>query len=304
MKNFFIFCCSTFLITPTLIGYALPTTINLGLTNFLDGGPLKPLPGWYLTEYLPYYHANKFLDAQGQLLEGVTSPHLNAIYSVTQMTYLSKKQFLKGNIGLTAVWPIALYSHVNKNLLHITDSGSGVSDLLMGIFLQWETIKHNDRPIFVNRLEFAASFPAGKYKVKKSINPGNNFFYLNPYWAATLFFTPQFAASWRLYYLWNGTNKKLHLQAGQAIHMNYDIEYNFYKKWWIGINGYFLQQLTNNKLFGASVPNSQERVIGIGPGALCFLPKKFILSANLYFETEVRNRPQGVNFVARMVKQF
>src|SRR5258708_24814459 len=120
-----------------IIGYGEPT-VNLGQTNILDGGPLIPTPGWYWRPYLNYYHANKFADAQGNSLGGVSSPHLNITTLITQFLYQSNWKILKGKFGLNFFLPTVLSSHIEQNNLGITTSGAGLGDLILGSFLQWE----------------------------------------------------------------------------------------------------------------------------------------------------------------------
>ena len=287
-----------------IAGYNEPG-VNLGLTNFLDGGPLRPQPGFYWSQYLQYYQSNKFLDQCGNLLGGVPSPKLKAWYFITEFIYQFEQEILKANPGFSVVLPAALSSSITRNDLGILDSGSGVGDLLLGAYLQFKPLKHHERHILVSRVELSASFPTGKNKQPgQAINAGNGFYYINPYWAATLYFSPQFAASWRLNYLWNSTNKKTRIKAGQALFLNFDLQFEAVPKLWLGINAYTFQQLQNDKLCGVTIPHSKETVTGLGPGFLYSFPKDFDFFGHLYFEKQVRNRPQGISFILRLFKYF
>lgn len=289
---------------PKLIGYHLPS-INLGQTNILDGGPLIPIPGWYWRPYFVYYHAHKFTDGCGNLLGGMPSPRFNVCTILTQFLYQSEVKIFNGNLGLNLFLPTVISSNVECNNLGIASSGSGLGDFLMGTFLQWEPITIKDEVTFTTRLAFDVSFPSGKNDQPcKAINPGNNFYFINPFWAATFHFTKDWAISWRLHYLWNSTNRTTQIQAGQAVHMNYDMEYQVLPKFWIGLTGYFLQQLNDSKLCGIDIPQSRERIVGTGFGALYTTPKEYRLLSYLYFEALAKNRPQGIRFVFRLIKHF
>ena len=304
LQRFFPYIFVLFFCLQEAVGYHQPY-VDLGYHNILDGGPLIITPGWYLEGFPQYYHADRFLDANGQNLDGIPSPTLNQCDIVTELFYQSDRAILfNGKWGVSATLPVTFYSHIEKNQLGITDSGAGLGDLFLGLTLQWEPIKINERPIFTHRIAFDVSFPTGKFETKKSINPGNGFYFINPYWAATLYFTPKWSASWRFRYLWNAKNSKTHIQAGDAIHFNYAVEYEVANKLWLAAVGYFLQQLKDDKLSDVSIPNSKERVFAIGPGVLYSVSKDLLLFGYLYFEADVQNRPQGTNFISRILYHF
>ncbi len=293
--------------TKNIFGYGLPA-LGLGSSSFLDGGPLRQIPGWYFQFYNQYYTTHRFLNAEGELLGGIPSPRYNGWTTAYQFIYLSQKDiFGLGNFGFDITLPIAGYSHIQPNNLGITSSGAGIGDLILGVFAQALPIFRGDRPLYVHRFEFAVSIPTGKNKLPfKTINPGNAVVFIDPYWSGTLYFTSEFSVSWRLYYLWVSENHKIHLKAGDAIHGTFAAEYEVVKRLFLGINGYFLEQIKDNKLDGIKVPDSRERVIGIGVGGLYSLERRFaaVLLANLYWETDVRNRTQGFRFFLRYLRHF
>lgn len=302
-------CCFLFLALFFILfrGYALPR-VNLGETSFLDGGPLRQKPGWYLQEYTRIYHATRFLNGEGELVGGIPSPTYNDLLASFQGIYQSLTQVVpKGRLGCSATLPFVLYSKVQKNTIGITDSGSGLADISAGLFIQWDTIFHeNGDPFFVHRLEFDAGFPTGKNK-GASYNPGSGTYYITPYWAATLYFTPRLAASWRAYYVWSGANHTTHVQAGQAIDIDFAVSYAFLpQQLFLGLNGYALLQFQDNKLAGIPIADSKERVIGLGIGGMyAFDPDlNFDIFGNFYWEFAVRNRPQGIRAVLRFFKHF
>jgi len=301
--NIFLILIGT-LIIQDLYGYALPA-VNLGFTNILDGGPVRPKPGFYIYEYFQYYYSNKFLDSTGHLLDGVPSPTYNSYAIVNQFIYQTKENvLLKAKGGIDLVLPIVLSSTISKNILNITNSGAGFGDFDLGIYLQWDTIYRKGRPFFANRLNFNASFPTGQFLSNKSINPGAGFFWIDPYWAATFYFTEKASVSWRLHYLWCAKNPTNQVSPGTAIHCNFSFEYEVINNFYLALVGYVLQQLNNTKKDNVVVPNSKERVLGIGPGALYMNSEDLMFFGYLYFEMDVRNRPQGISLILRLLKHF
>lgn len=296
------------LFSPSLLvnGYGLPP-LAIGLSSFLDGGPLRPESGFYIQVYKQYYNSHKFLDSNGNLLGELPSPALHFLSTIPQLIYQNENNVGNGRIGGTIFFPIALYLHVDKNKLGIESSGSGFGNPGIGLFWQSNPYMYNNRDIFIQRFEINLSFPVGKNKEpNKNINPAAKFLYSAPHWAATLFITERWAISWRLHYVWSGLDKKTDIKAGDATFINFSTELLVLPKLWIGINGYALEQFKNNRLNNIIIPASKERVFALGLGFLYIIEPAYqsALVANIYFETHARNRTEGIRGVVRYIKQF
>lgn len=279
--------------------------INLGLTNLLDGGPIRPYVGWYFQNILEGHHAPHIKDGKGKTIGGSCSPTYDLFSTLPMIIYESKYRLLGGRFGGQATLPIVLVSKVKSHGTDISTSGSGLSDLNLGVYLQWDPILYKGKPFFVHRLEFDTSFPTGKNKEpKKTINPGSGFFWIHPYWAATLYITEKITASWRFFYLWNGFNKKTGVKLGDEVHLNFDLAVSPYTNVWVGGAGYFLRSIKNATLCGKNVPDTRARILGVGPAFLCFLPHDIKLFGSMYVERLAINRPQGYKFVLRFFKYF
>lgn len=290
-----------------IIGYGLPL-INLGGSSFLDGGPLRQIPGYYFQFISQDYHAHDYKGPKGHSLCDNNCPDFNVWLITYQLIYLSTQDVLGlGNFGWDATLPVTFYSRIEDNILNFRSAGAGVGDLALGVYAQALPTYRNGRPVYVHRFEFVASFPTGKdNRPIQGLSPGNGVFYMDPYWAGTAYFTPEFSASWRLHYLWVSEHHTTHFKAGDAIHANFALEYALRSRFYLGINGYYLEQIKDHKLFGQSIPNSRERALGIGGGFLYALKRRLsaVIIGNLYFETLVRNRAQGIKFVFRYYSHF
>lgn len=297
--------CAFFFFVNTVLGYGLPG-VNLGFTNILDGGPVRPYPGIYWQQFAQYYSTKRFLNEKGKPLGGVPSPRLRLIDTIIQFVYQFKYEMpLRSMPGFTIVLPIILYSKIEDNVLGIKSSGSGVSNLSFGAFLQWRAIELKGRPFFIHRLNFDFAIPLGKNELpEKQINPNDPFFFCGPSWSATMYLSHRWALSCRLNYLWNAQNEKIDFRAGDVVFSNYSLEYEAYPNFYIAAVGYALQQLHNNRAAGVTIPDSKERVFGVGPGVAYFFSKDIYFFSYLYLEAGVRNRTQGTSFITRVLMHF
>lgn len=285
------------LLTFSAWAYDQPS-VNLGFTSFLDGAPPAG-PGFYFTEYLQYYTADKLADLP------IPNPKVEAAVSLNQFIYQSNQPVLAGGKwGLDVIIPIV---HLDSSPL--PDNGGGLGDILVGPFLQWDPIMGANGPLLLQRVELQMIFPTGKYDEQDALNPGSNFFSFNPYYAATLFLSPKWTASARLHYLWNAKNDEPFggandAQAGQAFHANFASSYEVLaKQLRLGLNGYYLKQISDSQVNGQDVPG-REKVLALGPGALLSFSQHTHLFANAYFESNAEFRPEGERYLLRLVHHF
>jgi hypothetical protein len=279
------------LLVPSAWAYQEPL-VNLGFTSFLDGAPPAG-PGFYFTEYVMYWTANK--------LPGIDSPvdRFRAWASLNQLIYQSNTPVLfGGKWGIDVILPLASFETAPIR------NSDGFGDLLVGPYLQWDPIMGKNGPVFMHRVEFQTIWPTGSYDVNKHLSPSNNHFSFDPYWAGTLFITPQWEASLRLHYLWNDENDDTHVQPGQAVHANFATSYEVIaKKLRLGINGYIFDQVTTTEANGQDT-GDDEYVFALGPGALWSFSQNSHLFLNAYFETAAQDRPEGEKFILRFVHHF
>jgi hypothetical protein len=294
------------LMTPAM-GFDQPL-INLGFTSFVDGGPPSG-PGHYFQQYFQFIHAYKLPNHPAS-----PSADVDIFGSLSQYVYQSDQTLLfGGKWGIDVIQPIGTVNSTDPSGA-VTDSGGSVGDLLVGPFLQWDPIMGDNGPVFMHRIELQTVWPTGNYDRSKGLNLASNYFSFNPYWAGTYFISPEWTATCRLHYLWNdkntdpysgpGPNAVNSTQAGQVFHANFASSYEVEpKKLRLGVNGYYMKQITDSKFDGSSVLG-REQVFGIGPGALYSMSSETHLFFNAYFESHVRYRGQGSRYTFRLVHHF
>lgn len=298
------------LLAANVQAYDLPV-VNLGLTSFLDGAPPAG-GGWYFQEYFQNYSANRLRDEEGKAL-GLPKQTLNYQVAVTQVSYFSDIRLGNATLGMNAVLPFVTRMRVDDGLDNAALKGqSGLGDLMVGPMIQFDPVMGPDGPVFAQRIEFQVNLPTGKYDDKHDINPGANAWSFNPYWAGTYWMTPKWTASVRAHYLYNGKNDEpgpgfgaaSDIQAGQALHANVATEYAVTPQLRLGINGYWLKQITDTQVDGHDVSGRREKVWAIGPGAMYSFFRDDHLFVNAYFEQDAENRPDGSRVQMRYVHHF
>jgi hypothetical protein len=274
--------------------------VNLGLTNFEDG---FSSPGWFLQEFPNYYSADILKDSRGNTVPG--SNELTSFSTTTHIAYISQQRFLGGWMAVEALQP---WVDLDVGLANgISSRVRGLADLTVGAGLQWAP-KEIWKGVFVHRFVLDVGVPTGQYNDKQPVNVGNNFIVVDPYYALT-YELGKLEFSSRLHYLWNSVNHEPFVglgadtvQAGQAFHMNYSVSYEVITSLRVGFNGYWLQQLTDDKVNDVNVPHSLERTVGLGAGIQYFSGHDTWIHLNGYTETDVRNRAQGYSVTLRFSK--
>jgi hypothetical protein len=270
--------------------------VNLGETSFEDG---FGLPGWLMQEFPDVYVADQLRDGNGNEIPG--SNRLTTYTTTTHVAYVGTHRFLGGWLSGEVLQTLV---DVDLKTNGTSSRASGFADLEFGPGFQWAPKKIGPG-VFVHRLIFDVSVPTGSYNDKQPVNIGNHCVVFNPYYAVT-YELNKIEFSTRLHYLWNSTNDDPFVgfgirnsQAGQAVHANYSISYEAWKNVRIGFNGYWLQQVTADRVNGIAVPNSRERTVGLGPGIQVHR-RNIWYNLHAYQETDVRNRASGIKVAARI----
>jgi len=284
----------------------LPSGLNLGATSFYDGFGGRPGDStWQI--YAGFSQAEGIKDQNGNNIPIVNDAKIDVYTLISQYNHVfdTERKVLGGHLGMDFIVPMASLDARFKAGppypgLQLKDDGFGLGDPTASLFIQYEPMTIDGNPFFVSRLSAGFAVPVGKYDKDKDFNIGNNAWSFQTYLAMTFLLSPEWSISLRPQYYYNFKNTDpagslpldagvRHTQAGQSASMNYNVGYRLNDAVTIGISGYYLKQLTDDKINGSKIKNSKEQALGFGPGVLVDLDRnKFFLTA--YRETKVENR--------------
>lgn len=282
---------------------ALPP-MNLGNTSFLDG---IAAPGFLFELSTSFYHATTIRDDAGNAAPG--NPRVDVGAIVSHVAYISPNiKLFGGNVGAEILVP---FVYTNLEPGHgIKDRVFSAGDIQFSPFLvQWSGQTIFGMPFF-QRFDLLFSAPTGQYNRNALANAGSNVWSIAPYYAFTLMPTDKVEISARINYQWNSRNTRpttglnaSSVQPGDALSIDLAGSYAVTGHWRVGIAGYVLEQLGEDRIDGNRQSNSKERLFGAGPG-LMYQGDKYQILVNAYKEWGARNRPEGSKIVLRYLKPF
>jgi len=164
-----------------------------------------------------------------------------------------------------------------------------LGDLTMGNGLHWTF----DTFDMLN--SFDVVFPTGSYDAEHLVNPGQNKWVVRLNHMGTWHPAPEWDISYRLHWDYNFRNPDTNYQSGQTVYLNWGVGWKPEPSLTVGLVGYFLRQITNDRQAGQVVAahGNRVRVDGIGPGVKYFLHNHVMLTAKYFREFNARNHPRG-----------
>lgn len=276
-------------------------TMNIGGTSFMDGYA-KPMHMFQIST--DHYRADSFNNGNGDSITGDNNIEANVI--LLQWVNLTEYKIGNAYYGWEVLLPIADVDP-DTDIPFLNKGERGVGDLIISPFmLQWTDSTLFGKPYF-HRLNMIFALPTGDYGRNNDVNIGTNTWRFNPYYAGTLLLSAKWEASFRLHYLWSSENDQPHstifsgisdIQAGSAFHMNYSVSYETSPGFRIGLAGYYLDQLSRDRIDGQSQVDSGEKFHGIGPGFM-WQRQDALLTVNSYIEFGAENHTEGYKLVVR-----
>jgi hypothetical protein len=266
--------------------------VNLGGSSFVDGAGGPGVLGRATFTYSSAHHLN---DGRGEAVPGSNSS--TVVTMLAHVAYTAPWTWNRMHWGADVIVPVV---SLDAQLVTIARRTTGLGDLTLSpLIVQLPTTLFAGFTL-LHKLDLGIITPTGSYDRSSPINLSRNAWSVNPFYAFTLMRGP-WETSWRLHYLWNGSNtaptqafgSARSIQAGQAVHANVAVSYAATPRLRFGVAGYVFKQITDQRIDDVAVPASREQVAGIGPGVQVAVgPAQVVL--NTYVEFAARNRFEGL----------
>lgn len=261
-----------------------------GTADFYAGA--APPPGLHLIDYNVFLDIKK-IENKGQ---GLTDGDGSLTAIAFRPIFVSEKGLFGGNFLMHSIIPIL---SVEANVTAQTPGGAinveghdgGLGDVYFGVGMAW----HGKTWHWLTVLDVIT--PTGDFDADKPINAGNNAFIIEPVVAVTGLFDNGIEASAKLMYSYHTKNSDYvepgsglrGYQAGQAIHMDYMLNYAVTPSFKLGVTGWLWQGLENDEIGGTKRPDTKDREFSIGPAAR-YQNGKFALLGKYVVPVSAENR--------------
>jgi hypothetical protein len=265
-------------------------SIGKGSEGFFAGS-LPPDAGWYGVVYLNSYDADRINDAHGHA--SVPGFDLKARVAAARLFYMSNVRIGGGRLGFFAIGSVA-------SLRLKTDAGrsrhDGLGDLTIGPVLGW------DVGDFHPAIATDIVLPIGSYRASRALNAGSNHYAFRPIVSLSYLPASGVELSAKITYTFNSRNDATDYKSGELLHFDYSASYPVTSKLRLGVNGYYLKQITDDRQFGAVVngDGNRGRVTAAGP-ALHYNLGKIGFDLKALKEFNARNRAEGTSLWLRVV---
>lgn len=266
--------------------------IGQGSEGFFAG--MLPEPGWYGVLYTNYYHAGRFNDSHGK--SSIPGFNFSAEVLAARLFYMSDLKVAGGRVGAFAIGNVA---SLQSSSASGKDHRNGVGDVTVGSTVGW------DVGAFHPLVAVDIVLPVGGYDMARGLNTGGNYYSFRPIVAFTYLPTNGLEVSAKITYTFNVRNADTDYRSGQIFHFDYSVSYPVAKDLRLGVNGYYVNQTTDDYQHGMPVDGDgfRGRVAAIGPAAH-YQFGKVGLDLKVLKEFAARNRTEGTSVWAKVVVPF
>ena len=264
-------------------------TFGLGAEGIAAGA--LPSAGVYLLNYYQNYHASEFKD-------GPDNFHADVNVYIPRLVWMTPQHIAGGQLGLYAAQPLV---DLRLNVMGMSDSNSGLGDLIIGSMLGWHKGNHHS----VAALEGVLA--TGDYEDANPQRPvvanlGKNYNTIRPIFAYSYLQPQGWEFSTKMSYSFNSENDDTNYQSGDYFAGDYAIGYQLNDQVKLALEGYVFKQTTDDEVNGVSIGNKGQ-ALSFGP-AIQYKRDNWSLEAKFLKETEVEHRPEGHSSTLKLVWAF
>jgi hypothetical protein len=257
-----------------------------------------PPPGMYALNYFNYTTMDSLRDNSGHKTPVDFQGY--AVIDVMRFLYVSKLKLFGADVIAHAVVGAAK-AHASMNVPgvgRLSQSKAGLTDFTIGPFgLAWHFSKNFHLAAGIDYI-----LPTGEYDKQNLVNVGRNYWTINPLFVFTYIHDKGFEVSAKPMYFLNFKNTATDYKSGDGFGVDYLVGQHI-GPWSLGINGYYYQQMTNDKSNGDTVDNYKRRVFSYGP-AVQFNHKNMFFTLKYQWEDGVRNAPKSDRLWFKFVYAF
>jgi hypothetical protein len=266
-----------------------------GTTAFPNGGEdflvaVMPPPGWYGQLYLTRFSAQELQGDSGRAPIAVFDLDLHAVTSrldwVKPATILGADRW--GTMLVLPWLDLDLQVEPAPGLI-ARGRERGFGDLTIGNGLHWTLGRFE----MVNAVDVVV--PLGEYGPDRPVSPGRNQWVVRLNHMGTWLPTPHWDVSYRLHWDYNFRNTATDYLSGQTVYLNWGVGWKPAPTTTVGAVGFFLRQITDDRMGSQPVPPDGNRLqaSGIGAALKYAAPHGVMYTLKYLRDFDVQNGPKG-----------
>jgi len=257
-----------------------------GAENWYAGA--VPPPGNYFINYFGNW-SGTLRDGSGNKVRPLGKDiKLDATFNAFRFVQVTDTKLFGANYGWAAILPLV---HLSIDAPPGKASKTGLGDAtLTPLILSW----HSPEMHYAFGLDI--NLPTGDYDANAlpGKNIGANYTSIEPVFGVTYLGKDGWEVSGKFMYNWKTENNDTNYQSGDELHVDYLVGKHI-GPWSVGVSGYYLKQLTNDKQNGVKVgvDGNKGQVFAIGPSIKYETKAHEQLIFQWQHETKVENRFGG-----------
>ncbi len=261
-------------------------TYPVGVNTVLDG--ILPPPGaTQFYNYTEYNFSSKFAGADGK--SSVPGFHSEVLVDAPRVVHTWGPTL--GSFTFSSGIVVPLF-HLHVDVPGASGTRSALGDIIVHpLMVGYSNPSHT----FFAFISPDVGLPTGSYSVNRVANTGLNTYAFEPNLSVTWFPSPKWELSGLAQIEFNSPNHATNYHSGNVATLDWLVGYSVTKGFQLGVQGYFLKQVSDDTVNGQTAPNDGFRgqAIGIGPQLRYDLGPASAIVFKYQHEFAVRNRPQG-----------